>query len=159
MSDKVVPGGCSCGAGQQDSCCGGSDCCGEPAVKKKQIVIDFLYRDLNTCSRCQDTDAVLAQTLKDPVVQVLTASGVQVVINKVHVANEELAKQHKFISSPTIRVNGRDIQADVRESRCESCGEDVHCRVWVHQGKEFSAPPKTMIIEAILKAVYGHDGC
>lgn len=42
---------------------------------------------------------------------------------------------------------------------CESCGDlcgdQVDCRVWVYQGREYSVPPKGMIIEAILKAVYG----
>jgi hypothetical protein len=64
-----------------------------------------------------------------------------------------------FVSSPTIRLNGRDIQLDVRENLCESCGdlcgEDMDCRVWVYQGKEYSTPPKAMIIDAILREVYG----
>jgi O-phosphoseryl-tRNA(Cys) synthetase len=48
---------------------------------------------------------------------------------------------------------------EVKESLCESCGDlcgdDVDCRVWVYQGNEYSVPPKAMIIEAILKEVYG----
>ena len=48
---------------------------------------------------------------------------------------------------------------DYKESLCESCGDlcgdNVDCRVWVYQGKEYTEPPKAMIIEAILKAVYG----
>lgn len=52
-----------------------------------------------------------------------------------------------------------DIQLDVKESLCESCGdvcgEDVDCRIWTYQGQEYTAPPKPMIIEAILRAVYG----
>jgi len=31
----------------------------------------------------------------------------------------------------------------------------VDCRVWVYQGREYTVPPKAMIIEAILKEVYG----
>jgi hypothetical protein len=48
---------------------------------------------------------------------------------------------------------------DYKESLCESCGDlcgdEVDCRVWIYQGKEYSSPPKAMIIEAILKEVYG----
>ncbi|MHB8077186.1 MAG: DUF2703 domain-containing protein [Desulfosporosinus fructosivorans] len=57
------------------------------------------------------------------------------------------------------RVNERDIQMDVKESLCESCGDlcgdEVDCRVWVYQGNEYTIPPKAMIIEALLKEVYG----
>lgn len=70
-----------------------------------------------------------------------------------------MAEAHKFLSSPTIRINGQDIQLEVKESLCESCGDlcgdVVDCRVWIYQGLEYTVPPKGMIIEAILKAVYG----
>jgi hypothetical protein len=65
----------------------------------------------------------------------------------------------KLLSSPTIRINGQDIQLELRESLCPSCGDlcgdNIDCRVWVYQGKEYTVPPKAMIIEAILKEVYG----
>jgi hypothetical protein len=117
-----------------------------------------LFLDLDVCKRCQGADSSLDDALTD-VSKVLEAAGVEIVLNKINVISEELAIQHKFVSSPTIRVNGRDIQMDFRESTCESCGnlcgEDVDCRVWYYQGKEYTAPPKAMIIEAILKEVYG----
>lgn len=91
--------------------------------------------------------------------KVLEATGIEVVLNKVNVNTKELAEAHRFISSPTIRVNGHDIQMDVHESLCESCGDlcgdQVDCRVWVYQGQEYTVPPKAMIIEGILKEVYG----
>lgn len=58
-----------------------------------------------------------------------------------------------------LSVNGRDIQMEVKETLCESCGDlcgdQVDCRVWVYQGKEYTVPPKALIIEAILKEIYG----
>jgi len=82
-----------------------------------------------------------------------------VAVNKINVKTAELAEKYEFISSPTIRINGQDIQLETRESLCESCGDlcgdEVDCRVWVYQGREYNVPPKGMIIEAILKAVYG----
>lgn len=81
------------------------------------------------------------------------------VVNKINVNTAELAQKYEFFSSPTIRINGQDIQLEVKESLCESCGDlcgdQVDCRVWVYQGREYNVPPKGMIIEAILKAVYG----
>ena len=48
---------------------------------------------------------------------------------------------------------------DFKESLCESCGDVcgdmVDCRVWIYQGKEYTEAPKAMIIDAILREVYG----
>ena len=141
-------------------CCSCSSCCSTPGsndFNKKKIIIDFLYLDVTICDRCQGTDNSLDEAVSE-VSKVLEATGVEVAVNKINVINEELARKYKFISSPTIRINGNDIQMDFKESLCESCGDlcgdDVECRVWVHEGKEYTQPPKAMIIEAILKAVY-----
>ena len=142
---------------QSGSCCPGSDCCGT-GKPGRELVLDFLYLDLNTCDRCQDTDSSLDEALKD-VARVLETTGVSVKVNKVNVISQEQAEEHKFMSSPTIRINGQDIQLDVRESECQACGDlcgdDVDCRVWTYQGREFSSPPKALIVEAILKHVLG----
>ena len=149
---------------QSTSCCScSSDCCGSEASTqaKRHITIDFLYLDLSICSWCQGTDESLDAALSE-VATVLKATGVEVIVNKIHVVSEEQAWQLQFASSPTIRVNGCDIQMEVKESLCESCGDlcgdEVDCRVWVYQGKEYTVPPKAMIIEAILRDVYGGSG-
>ncbi|PKM89433.1 MAG: ferredoxin [Firmicutes bacterium HGW-Firmicutes-12] len=142
---------CSCGPG----------CCDVPEnseFEKRRIIIDFLYLDLNVCTRCQGTDASLEEALAE-VSKVLEATGIEVVVNKINVITKELAIKHKFISSPTIRINGRDIQMEIKESLCESCGDlcgdEVDCRVWVYRGKEYTIPPKAMIIDVILQKIYG----
>ncbi len=139
--------------------CGSSDCCSRESEKRK-ILIDFLYLDLNVCSRCQGTDDSLDQAIKE-VSKILEATGIEVVVNKINVTSEELALKYQFVSSPTIRVNGNDIQMEIKESLCESCGDlcgdEVDCRVWTYQDQEFNVPPKAMIIEGILKEVYGNS--
>lgn len=139
-------------------CCSGKSSCCSPTPAKKVIAIDFLYLDLTVCTRCNGTDQSLEEALQE-VGTVLRSTGAEVVVNKINVVNEELALKHHFLSSPTIRVNGNDIQLEIKESTCESCGdlcgEDVDCRIWVYQGVEYTAAPKAMIIEAILKEVYG----
>ncbi|WP_258358664.1 DUF2703 domain-containing protein [Moorella sulfitireducens (nom. illeg.)] len=125
---------------------------------QRTLDIEFLYLDLDACTRCRGTGRNLEEALNE-VAGVLQATGIKVNLKKIHVQTEEQALALEFVSSPTIRINGRDIQLDVRESLCESCGdlcgEDVDCRVWVYQGKEYTEAPKGMIIEAILKHVYG----
>ena len=155
MNDnKDVSGGCcSCGSG----CCGGD---APKQVNNRRVVIDFLYLDLSICEWCKGTDKSLEEALCD-ISNVLQASGIEVVVNRINVTSEELAIKHKFISSPTIRVNGRDIQMEVKESLCDSCGDlcgdNVDCRIWVYNGAEYTIPPKALIIEGILRSVYGGD--
>ncbi|QGP91440.1 hypothetical protein MGLY_07730 [Neomoorella glycerini] len=130
----------------------------ETRAFQRSLDIEFLYLDLDACTRCRGTARNLEEALNE-MVGVLQATGIKVNLRKIHVQTEEQALALGFVSSPTIRINGRDIQLDVRESLCESCGdlcgEDVDCRVWVYQGKEYTVAPKGMIIEAILKHVYG----
>jgi hypothetical protein len=127
-----------------------------------QLVIDFLYLDLETCTRCRGTDANLAAALVE-VGRVLDAAGVEVSMRKTLVASEEQARLVGFVSSPTIRVNGQDIALELRESSCAACGEacacdgTIDCRVWVWQGQEHTEAPTAMIVDAILREVYGGE--
>ena len=146
-------------AGKSSCCCGTSDCC-TPKDAKKQLIIDFLYLDLSVCERCQGANKNLEEAIKD-VSGVLKVAGFDVTINKVNIKSAELAVKYEFLSSPTIRINNRDIALEVKESSCKECGdlcgESVDCRVWTYNGKDYTEPPKELIINAILKQVYGDD--
>jgi len=139
--------------------CGSSNCC-TPEPERKDITIDFLYLDLTVCERCQGADTNLDQAVNE-VSKVLDAAGYDIKVNKVNIISEELAIEHEFISSPTIRINGRDIVLNVKETVCKECGDlcgdsGVECRVWEYEGKEYTEPPAAMIINAIMKEVYGN---
>jgi len=124
----------------------------------KQIIIDFLYLDLNTCERCIATDETLKKAL-DVLSGVFETLDYQVKINKVNITSIELAEEYRFVSSPTIRVNGVDICTELVESGCadcgDLCGDSVDCRVFVYEGKQYEQPPVPMIVDGILKAIYG----
>ncbi|NLP42572.1 MAG: DUF2703 domain-containing protein [Veillonellaceae bacterium] len=128
----------------------------EPAEKK--TLIEFMFIDLTTCDRCIGTDASLDEAIGEASL-FLRNIGYNVEVRKTLVEDEQQAEALGFISSPTIRINGRDIQLDIKESRCSCCGEiagqDIDCRVWIWQGREYTAPPKAMIIDAILRNIYG----
>lgn len=142
-------------------CClpGGSTCCPSPQ-EKKELVIDLLYLDLDVCTRCQGAEKNLEEALTE-VSGVLKAAGFTVVLNKINITTPELAEKYRFVSSPTIRINGIDLIPEVKESTCQECGDlcgsEVDCRVWFYQGVEYTEPPKALIINAILKAVYGGE--
>ena len=147
MSDNTTKSCCSCGS---------SSC--EPQQEKKRVVIDFLYLDLTVCERCQGTESNLDSAIKE-LSAVLQAAGYEVEVNRINITSPELAVQYEFLSSPTIRVNGKDIAMEVRETLCQECGDlcgsETECRSWIYEGVEYFEPPKAMIIEAVLKEVFG----
>ena len=138
-------------------CCVSECNCYEPKQGKNQLVIDFLYLDLSVCQRCQGTESNLEQAI-DEVAAVLKAAGFEIIVNKINITSKELAQRYKFLSSPTIRINGFDIDMRVKETPCgdcgDLCGDSVDCRVWEYEGREYNEPPKAMIINAILQFVY-----
>lgn len=130
----------------------------EQIFSSKNIVVDLLYLDLSVCTRCQDTESSLDDSLSD-VVTLLENIGKKIQLNKIHIETKEQAIKHHFLSSPTIRVNGRDIQMEVKENHCSTCssltsGASVDCRLWIYNDKKYTVPPKEMIIDEILKEIY-----
>ena len=125
--------------------------------REKRIEIEFLYLDLTVCTRCRRTDANLETALRT-VQEVLQASGADVATRKVLVDSEETARKLRFASSPTIRINGRDIALEFRETPCDSCAEAcggcIDCRVWVYEGKEYTEAPVPLIVNALLSEIY-----
>jgi hypothetical protein len=130
--------------------CGG----GAPA---KKVLIEYLYLDLNTCERCIGTDQELIEVM-GVLTPALQLAGYEVQYRKAEMSTRELAQQYRFLSSPTIRVNSRDIGGPVKENGCGCCsdisGTDVDCRVWETEGQTYEIPPKEMLAEEILRAVF-----
>lgn len=141
----------------------GKNCCsgGLNEESGKKVLVEYLYLDLQACDRCIGTDDALDEvmTVLEPALQL---AGYKVEYKKIEIETEEMAKQHKFLSSPTIRVNGQDICVSVKENNCGCCSEisgtDVDCRVFEYNGETFEVPPKEMLADAILKTVFGHEG-
>ncbi|MGB8311755.1 MAG: DUF2703 domain-containing protein [Halobacteriota archaeon] len=101
------------------------------------LAIDFLYTD--DCPHCSEALIILKE--------VLSEEHVEADLNVIRVASEEEAEQLKFLGSPTIRMNGEDVELGV-EQRADYHG---HCRLYVYHEQVFDQPPKEMIREALKK--------
>ena len=127
---------------------------------EKTINIDFLYLDLNTCDRCQETETNLDEAVS-VFSEVSKCLNYKVLVNKINVNTKELAEVHRFESSPTIRVNGQDILGVVKENSCPACsaisGQETACRVFEYDGKAFTEPPTAMILEGILRVLFNKN--
>ena len=146
----VKMSGCGCG-------------CGCSIPNPKIVRIEYLYLDMQTCDRCIGTDAVLEDIISQ-IRPALELVGYSIEYSKTEMTTAEIAAQNKFLSSPTIRVNGQDVCASVAESSCSCCGNisgtDMNCRVFEYEGKSYEVPPKEMLANALLEAVFAvHEDC
>ncbi len=128
---------------------------------KQRLTIEFMYLDREVCAPCRLTETNLEAALVDAS-GLLEAIGVEVSLSKIHIQSLEQALALGFSLSPTIRVNGVDIQHDSQESHCVTCstisGIRTDCRVWLYQGNTYEAPPKAMIVDALLEATCNSSG-
>ena len=135
MSDVKCPGDCT------DTGC--------IAPKKPiPVLIDFLYLDLQTCAKANDTLASLNEAI-DELSHILNSSGLYIEVRQTQIDSVVSATQHQFICSPTIAING----VDIAEPHGSSV-DDTNCRVWLYKGAEYDTAPKPLIISAIQKAIY-----
>lgn len=150
-------GGCGCNAADARE----DETTAAPEVKKV-LNVELLVIDLTTCKRCVPTGDQLQQAvcLLDPVAEAL---GIELKHRQIVVQTPQEAREHALLSSPTIRLNGRDIEQDIREFLCESCGDLtenntlVDCREWHYRGKVYSAAPLPLLVEAIMGAMLAID--
>ena len=144
----------------EEACCS----CGCESASEKKIVVEYFYLDLQSCDRCIGTDNVLDEVMMT-LTPALQMAGYEVEYKKIKMETAELAEQYRFLSSPTIRVNGQDICQSAAENSCGCCSEisgtDVDCRVFEYNGEAYEVAPKEMLAESILQAVFGQSetGC
>lgn len=182
----VKPGNAGCGCAPSASCCGPSSESqarlssqvgyspkgGEKAslsretekeqTSRKVLNVDLLAIDLNVCERCVPTGDQLRGAV-DLLAPVAEALEIDLRYQEIVVETAAEAKDLALLTSPTIRLNGRDIAHDIRESQCDSCGDltenstSVDCREWHYRGKIYFAAPKPMLVEAIMGAMLRID--
>ncbi len=127
----------------------------------KPLYLDLLVLDLSTCARCVPADRALKRAVAflEPVA---IALGIQLILRTRVIRTREEALRLALRSSPTIRIHGRDIAQDIRESACESCGEiaggaAVQCREWHYKGNVYTSPPLPLLLEALMDAMLHID--
>ena len=79
---------------------------------------------------------------------ILNQMGVKAVMNRIEVNTNEEAVQHSFPGSPTIRINGRDIDS----KGAQELRVGLSCRIYHDEnGKITPLPPEGIIRDAIHK--------
>lgn len=140
------------------------DCCtqqsagaGLSCADSGTLRIDFLFLDETVCNPCSGTGRALDEAIALTVAP-LNAMGLELVLKRIHVRDEAMARDFQLLVSPTIRVNGNDIDPARTVEACGTCGEiaggqtTVTCRNWHWRGEVYKAAPAGRIVEAILQA-------
>lgn len=128
----------------------------------RTLRLDFLYLDRSLCERCVATGEALDAALA-AAAPALAALGVAVERRDLHVASAADAAAHDLRLSPTIRLDGRDLQPEAPRDRCASCGtlcgcaDGLDCRLWRWRGELHEAPPVALLVDALLRAALGAD--
>jgi hypothetical protein len=80
--------------------------------------------------------------------QGLDEEGVASEVLTILVESDESAKKYRFLGSPSIRVDGEDIEVEARSST----DFGMKCRIYDHEGVPGGVPAKSLIRDAIRKA-------
>jgi hypothetical protein len=86
--------------------------------------------------------------IRDLVRAVLRAEGVLVEVDEVPISNVEDASSHAFPGSPTIRVNGQDIEI----IPSDQLAVGFACRTYLVDGRPQGVPPRSLVEQAIRTA-------
>jgi hypothetical protein len=107
------------------------------------MTLELLYLD-----GCANHDATV-----NLVHSVLEAEGLPAEVRQVLIRNHEDAEAHGFPGSPTVRVNGQDIESISTDRR----GIGFACRTYLVNGQTQGVPPRSLV-ESAIRAAQIQDG-
>jgi Domain of unknown function (DUF2703) len=108
-----------------------------PDFEKWKLKVEVLY-----VAECPSHPAAVKL-----VREILAAQGIAAEIQEVLISDEGMANELRFLGSPTIRINGRDVVEEAKEQR--SFG--LSCRLY-RGSKQAGIPPAEMIHKAVIEA-------
>jgi len=119
--------------------------------------VQILY--ILDCPWCVQTKKLIKESLDE--------LGVKAEVEEILIDSDEKTRKYNFVGSPTVRINGKDIQEEVSKGQCLPCEELAEhtekttefvkqecrcgCRIYFYKGKQYPYPPKEMIEDAIKK--------
>jgi len=97
-------------------------------------IAEILYTD--ACPFWKETLNTINEVMKE--------LNISLTVKKTKITTDEEAKRHKFPGSPTVRINGVDIDPAAKET-----AGYIGCRIYMYEGQTYEYPPKQMIKTAI----------
>lgn len=125
-----------------------------PGEEQRTVAIDLLFGDLESCGRCMDA-AINLEVALGALEGVLGTTGTRVAVRRTHVRSTAQAKELGVLSSPTIRVNGRDVELGSSKGACGGSGCGCGCAPGIACGGE---APVHVIVDAVVAALAPEAG-
>lgn len=92
---------------------------------------------------CPNTDAAL-----DQVRAAMKVAAVNAQLRVVLVQSEDDARRLRFLGSPSVRVDGMDVEASARMRS----NFGLQCRIYAVDGRRRGTPPRRWIVEALQRS-------
>lgn len=118
--------------------------------------IELLY--ILDCPWCVKTKELVRKSLQE--------LKVKADVKEILIDSGAKAKKYGFTGSPTVRIDGQDIQEEISKGRCLPCEKlaksatkfvkqecNCGCRTFFYKNKQYPYPPKGMIKEVIKKYI------
>lgn len=102
-------------------------------LMKKGTFVEILYTD--DCPFWKETVKLVEEVRNE--------LNLAAAIKKVRITSEKDAKILKFPGSPTVRINGVDI-----DPKAKTAEGYIGCRIYMYKGTTYEFPPKEMIKNA-----------
>jgi len=102
---------------------------------KSNDVVEILYTD--ACPFWKETLKTINEVMKE--------LNIAIPVRKTRIAREEEAKRYRFPGSPTVRINGIDIDPSAKGTTAGYIG----CRIYLYEGRTYEYPPKEIIKTAL----------
>lgn len=105
---------------------------------RKAPLVEILYTD----------ECPFWKRTAELVEEVNTELSTEATIKKVKIANEQDARKLRFPGSPTVRINGVDIDSEASETK-----GFIGCRIYRYKNRVYESPPKEMIKNAFKRMI------
>lgn len=102
------------------------------------MVIEVLYFD-----GCPNHDITISR-----VEQLVRAAGVHAEVRRVRVGSDEEARSLRFLGSPSVRINGRDLEPAMEKTPEYA----MRCRRYLTETGFSGAPSEELVVAAIRRA-------
>jgi hypothetical protein len=102
------------------------------------VKVELLYFD-----DCPNYEALLSSLS-----EMLAAAGVSDQVDLLRIATVEEAERERFLGSPTVRIDGRDVDPDAHSRR----DFGLKCRLYRSRAGTSRTPPRAWIVAAIAGA-------
>lgn len=132
------------------SACSGGSC--EPEITKT-LKLNMVFDEGTDQEKCTALDGSILEALES-MRSFFDENRIRIQYNSVKLINEEQADLLGFKDLPTILINGRDIQPDYKATACK-CHGDEEIKGWIYKGMEHEIPPKELVVDALIEALYG----